>query len=127
MGAVTVDNRYYFIEKKILNNQDWIMAHAISRNSPTEAFLALASVCKIPLQVINIQPREVISLPISRYGQTKVTYVGADPTITGVDSYGNALLAIPAGCVVEVIFNRELPKASGKNKRAQAKKIIYVA
>lgn len=121
-------NDRYKVLKKNFTAQDWIMAHGVRRETEADAFLMLASVCKIPLEVIHLSPGQDASLPVSEFGLTTIQYVGATPTVSlATDQYGNTLICLEKGCVVEVIFNRSFPNAHGRNKRAQAKKIIYVA
>ena len=88
-----------------------------------EAFLANATSCNIPVQIVHLAQGTIASLPASFVGKTRVSYVGNAPMASlELDRFGNLQVSVPRGCALEVIFNSE---GQGR-KRPQEKKIVYL-
>lgn len=99
-----------------------------ARPLDAEVFLAQAMACNFEMKVVDVKPSALISLPKSHSGKTTINYAGEAPLLAlEPDEFGNLQIVMSANSVVEVIFNRELPNAQGKNRGAHGKKIIYVA
>lgn len=91
-----------------------------------DAFLALAQIAKVPLELIHHRPGENDSMPLSLHGKTVISYVGETPLVqVEPDRNGNLRLIFAGRGAVEVIFNSK----SGSNffyRRPQTKKKIYI-
>jgi len=96
-------------------------------NLEMDAFLARAVACKIPVEIVNLNPGDLVSLPESVFGKTTINYTGNAPLAAReYDQYGNVQIFSRANSAFEVIFNSEKVGAVGRNRGAHGKKIIYL-
>lgn len=103
-----------FAEKQVVND---------GKTLEMEAFLARATSCNIPVQIVHLAPGVVASIPASFCGITAVKFAGSAPLASlDHDKFGNLQMSVPKNCVLEVVFNSE----DSRTKRPQEKKIIYL-
>ena len=92
-----------------------------------EAFVAVTSTCRVPVEVLHVRSGDADSLPISALGKTSVKYVGATPMISvEPDANGNLEMLFTGTGAVEILYNSKKMGSRGMNGRPQGKKKIYI-
>src|SRR3989344_4561305 len=83
-----------------------------------EAFVAVTSTCRVPVEVLHVRSGDADSLPISALGKTSVKYVGATPMISvEPDANGNLEMLFTGTGAVEILYNSKKMGSRGMNGR----------
>lgn len=89
-------------------------------------FYARSVTAKIPVEVVGLNPGDLVSIPVSVDGKTVVNYAGKAPRVDPrTDKFSNIQVCVSAESVLEVIFNSEKVGAVGRNRGPHPKKIVY--